>query len=337
MTLQIVLIEAGAGWQPIRHVAELAASLLQGRLTIIARDEIRAGTLNRLRVLQPRRRGADPCLVIAPGPGDLDACTQVEGWSDRFGFVAAWVIDSFWAEWVPRRFRFTRNIDHFFVTNPEDVDAWRRGTGVPTSVLAWGTDALKLGSGSAARDIDLLRIGRQPGEWDDDVGTAAAAARYGLRFGGRPPMPPDPRQSHANLLRVLARARFVLAFSNAVDPQAYTHPTREYVTGRWMDALAAGAVVCGIPPECEVARRSFWPGALLRLHSTDREAGLATVRAAVQAWTPEIALRNYRGALQRLDWRWRLRELAGFMGIESGVLNHELAQIEYGTHAEPSE
>jgi hypothetical protein len=125
----------------------------------------------------------------------------------------------------------------------------------------------------------------------------------------------------------MARARFILAFSNAVDRQPYTHPTREYVTGRWMDALAAGAVVCGIPPECDVARQSFWPGALLRLGSTDRDAGLHAIRDAVQVWTPEIAVRNYHKALQHLDWRWRLRDLAPFFALDAPLLHRELSLL----------
>jgi hypothetical protein len=131
----------------------------------------------------------------------------------------------------------------------------------------------------------------------------------------------------------MSRARFVLAFSNAVDRQPYTHPVREYITGRWTDALAAGAIVCGIPPTCEVARSSFWPGALLTLPSTDRAGGLNAIHRALLEWTPGDAARNHREALKRLDWRWRLREAALVLGVSAHKVDEELALVHDKTHA----
>ena len=44
---------------------------------------------------------------------------------------------------------------------------------------------------------------------------------------------------------ILAQAKFTLSFSNLVSPDVQTHPKREYITGRWTDALSAGATVVG--------------------------------------------------------------------------------------------
>ena len=172
-------------------------------------------------------------------------------------------IDSFWEEWIPRLAKYSRNFDHFFVTNPEDVPPWRKRTGTPTSVLPWGTDALGLGSPRADRETDLIRVGRQPKDWDDDDLNARSTAQFGIRYRGRPPLLKDPRENQAALMRAFADARYALCFSNTVDRLGYTHQGREYVTARWMDALASGAVVSGITPRCEVVRELFWQGALL--------------------------------------------------------------------------
>ena len=111
---------------------------------------------------------------------------------------------------------------------------------------------LDLGSSAACRPVDLLRVGRQPDAWDDDQRSDAACRLAGLRFAGRPPFFPenfkDSSAGHRDLCARYARAKFVLAHSNIVAPASYTHPSKEYISARWTDALAAGSVVAGIPP-----------------------------------------------------------------------------------------
>ena len=53
-------------------------------------------------------------------------------------------------------------------------------------------------------------------------------------------------ESQDALLHSLARAKYTLAFSNLVDASDYTHRSRAYITGRWTDALAHGAIVAGV-------------------------------------------------------------------------------------------
>ena len=83
----------------------------------------------------------------------------------------------------------------------------------------------------------------------------------------------DPVANQASLMERLSRAKFTLSFSNAVSPASYTHPTREYLTGRWTDALASGAVVAGIAPACAATAELLWPAATLELATVDRADG----------------------------------------------------------------
>jgi hypothetical protein len=52
--------------------------------------------------------------------------------------------------------RVVNLFDMFFVTSSDDVDSWRRVNGTPTTWLPWGTEALRLGSGSSIREWDML-------------------------------------------------------------------------------------------------------------------------------------------------------------------------------------
>jgi hypothetical protein len=321
----IVYRDEGTGWSPVAHMARLAAQCFDAEL--VSPEPRQPTPWEKLRALGARRTGSETCLVIAPYPWDVTSFLQVEGWWRRFGRTAVWIIDSFWVNMIPRLARSVRLFDHLFVTTEEDVIGWSRASRSPTTHLPWGTDALRLGSRNPLRRLDLLRVGRQPPEWEDDRATAEACQRHGLRFEGRPPVPASVDEAQGSLMARYAESRFVLAFSNRVNPTRYTHPTREYVTGRWVDALACGAVVAGVAPGSPDARRLLWPGATLELGGVRREEGLRILADAARRWSPAQARLNHRNALERLDWRWRFEEIATVLGESPPRLCAELDEL----------
>src|SRR5579862_7022429 len=274
--------------------------------------------------LAPRRRGSETCLVVASSPRTLLGFVRSEYWLKGYGQLAGWVIDSFWLERIPFALKHRPHFDQLFVTGGEDVEPWAAALGRPVNWLPWGADVLRLGSNNPDRPIDLQRIGRQPREWDNDVETERACSAIGLRFDGRPPMLDDATENQKLLMEQSSKAKFVLAFSNAVNSTSYTHPARVYITGRWLDAIATGAVVAGVAPDCVAARELLWPEATLELGSIERSSGLERIAEAVSKWSPEVAQINHREALARLDWRWRFAELAAALGVRSEQLDRDL-------------
>jgi hypothetical protein len=124
------------------------------------------------------------------------------------------------------------------------------------------------------------------------------------------------------------RARFVVAFSNLAAPAPHTHPTKAYFTGRWTDALANGAVVAGIhPTEDAGVGDLLWDGALLSFDRIDLAGNLEVLARAARDWTPEVAWRNHRLALERLDWRWRVRDVAAWLGLDAPDLDDEMERL----------
>ncbi len=257
------------------------------------------------------------------------AALNIENWRKRFRYLAAWVIDSFWLDHIPRSIRLRNPFDHIFVTSLEDVDRWREIAGVDTTWLPWGTDSFRLGEGGAHRDWDLMRVGRQPSEWEDDLETALAAESLGIRYRGRPDSAGlNALQNQKLMMNAYGTSRFTLAFSNAVNCDPNNHPTREYLTGRWVDALGCGSVVAGVAPRGPNTDGLLWPGATLELGGVRRSEGLHVVATALRQWTPDVAARNYQMALRRLDWRWRFKVLADICGIRSAALTLELQLLE---------
>jgi hypothetical protein len=325
-SLQVVYHDPGVpGYHCVYYMARLAAELLDGELVVLRPSNITL--IHKLGTILPRGvRGVD-CLVICPSPSCLSSFLQIANWRQKYRVLVAWVFDSFWTEHIPRFARWTRVFDQICVTEQEDLDTWRKMLQTPIEWLPWGSDVLRLGSDNPSRHFDLLRFGRQPLQWNADVTTGSECDSRGLRFRGRPPELTDATESERSLMNYLRDTKFTLAFSNLVSPNPQTHPTREYLTGRWTDALAAGAIVAGVPPRSGTVRSLLWPEALLDLGTTNQSDGLAVIADAVRDWTPALAKRNYLQSLERLDWRWRFRKLTELLGIHSERLDKELTDL----------
>ena len=317
----------GEGYLCIFHMARLAAELLNGEL-IVAQPRIPALTDMLSGVLLPRKRSHTSCLLICPSPADLSSMLLVQDWRKNYDRIVAWVFDSFWTNWIPPWVRASRVFDHVFVTEREDLNTWRKMLRAPVDWLPWGSDALNLGSFNAVRQLDLVRFGRQPKEWNDDLANVRACQSLGLTFLGRPPSFTDATDNERGLMGVLSNTKFALAFSNRANPTMQTHPEREYITGRWTDSLASGATVAGIPPRSESIDSLLWPEALLDLGTVNQTEGLNVIASAVREWTPERAQLNYIRSLETFDWRWRFKTLAGVLDTRSSKLDAELARLQ---------
>jgi len=312
-------------------MARLAADLLNGELVVLRPKNI--GLIQKVTTILPRGHHGLDCLLICPSPADLGSILQITGWRQRYRTLVAWVFDSFWTEHIPRFARWTRVFDQIYVTEQEDIDKWRRMMHAPVEWLPWGSDVLRLGSDNPSRHFDLLRFGRQPSQWDDDVTTGKECDSRGVRFRGRPPELKDATESELSLMNFLRNTKYTLAFSNLVSPNPQTHPIREYLTGRWTDALAAGAIVAGVPPRSDSVRSLLWPEALLDLATVKQGDGLNVITEAIRDWTPARARLNYLRSLERLDWRWRFKKVAETLGIRSNQLDKQLTDLSAAMHS----
>jgi hypothetical protein len=308
-------------------MARLAARLLNGELIVVKPgNPTLTDKLNG--IVLPRKRSNQACLLICPSPADLGRILLVRDWRKTYGRIVAWVYDSFWTQWIPPWVRVSRVFDHVFVTEREDLNNWRQTLRAPVDWLPWGSDVLNFGSSNPVRQLDLVRFGRQPREWDDDLANARACESLGLTFHGRPPSFSDATENERGLMGMLSNTKFALAFSNRANPTMQTHPEREYITGRWTDALASGATVAGVPPRSETVQSLLWPEALLDLGTIDQADGLKVIASAVREWTPERAQLNYIRSLETLDWRWRFKTLAEALYTHSSDLDAELARLQ---------
>ncbi|MEX5730225.1 hypothetical protein Ga0609869_003578 [Rhodovulum iodosum] len=318
-------------WAPVTHLARLMARLLDAELRDL--PPMRRGWRKQLRLaLRPMPRGGeDIAIVLARGALELDLLADLGALGRPHRHRAVWIIDSFDTQFLPPA-PVLRGFDTIGFSQGYDRAHYERLFGTRALQLGWGSDALDLGAAAcgapamAARPFDVLRVGRQPPAWEDDTRSEAACAAAGLRFHGRPPFAERPEAALPHLMGWYARTKFVIAHSNLAAPAPYTHPSKEYITARWTDALAAGASVAGCQPRSDLDLVD-WPGATLDFDRIDLAENVAQLRAAVAERGPSAALNNHVQALRRLDWRWRIKALADRMGLHAPALEADLARL----------
>ena len=319
--------DSSPGWAPVTHLGHLAARLFGGRALALS-----AAPSRTVRIINLRRRRTGPpseaLLAILRSPADVAQLRAMPEFRSGYRQVAAWVIDSFQHDWLPPAASL-RDLDLIAVMRPNDEAVFARSAPGRVMVLGWGSDVLDMGSGADTRAVDVLRLGRQPPEWDDDAVSGGACSDAGLRFAGRPPLLDDPAANQRAIMAALAGARFVIAHSNLSAPAPYTHRSEEYITARWTDALACGAIVAGVQPRGDASMaRLLWPGAVLDFDRIDLVHNVAALAEARATWGPEDAASNHLEALVRLDWRWRLTELLARLGLEiPPALEADLARL----------
>lgn len=317
----------GRGWATVALLAELLAHCLDAEL-VTTSTRPRLDRVRRAAGQAPRRHGSGTCVVIAPQPAHLGSLLDAAYLFRGYDRVVGWVIDSFLDDRIPRMAQHRGHYDQLFVADLELVETWASRTGAATQWLPFGSNVLDQPPLPDDRPVDLLRVGRQPEQWDDNDVTRRAAAELGLAFSAGPPLEPDPRLNQAALMAAMRGAKLTLSFTNLVSPAVYTHPSRDYVTGRWTDALASGAGVAGVPPRCEAGQRLLWDEALVRLPDTELDSGLEVIAAAVSAWRPEHATQIHLEALRTLDWRLRFKTLVDSIDLVAPRLDDELARLE---------
>lgn len=329
--MKIIYFDNGIGWQPILHMVKLMSEYYNADLQVIKNEEYKYenSSFKKLSWCLKRYKKGEDCLIIVPSACEIEILfTHDKNWRNKFGKVAVYVIDSFWTDRIRWFSKYLTHIDHYFVTSPEDAEIWAKSTKVPVSSIPWGSDVLKLGWQKETKDIDLLRLGRQPPEWDDDAISNTICSKNNIKFHGRPPSVQDPLETHMLTMRFMKRSKFILSFSNVVDSSPYTHPSKEYITGRWTDALASGAVVVGTTPKCRNVRDLFWNTAILNIQSTSQVAIVDGVLEALHTWNKDLATTNKINALENLDWRWRFKEISNVFGLSINKLDSDLIKIE---------
>ena len=313
------------GWLPISHMVDLAARLLGADVHKTGEIGSTRGGAWRGYLRNAARGGTQSALFIARNPAEVRAFLELPDFRTPKRLRALWIIDSFRTEDLLSA-RLMSQFDVVAYCQAYDSACYTALVRDRALLLPWGTDALGLGSAAATRPYDVMRLGRQPVAWDNDDHTHRLCAARNLTFHGRPPYIAFVEMQRSLVQDWYGKAKFIIAHSNLAAPAPYTHKTKEYITARWTDALAAGAVVAGVQPRRDLDLLN-WPEATLDFAEVDLEHNLDQLQDAAADWTPKVALRNHLGALERLDWRWRFKALCDRLDISAPALEADLSAL----------
>ena len=323
-------ISKSDGWIPVKLMVSLCTELFDAPRVELDPKTPFPKIRKILSVFQSRTRNKDKpdALFITARAADIWALYRVPDWKNGYNRIYLWVIDSFHVESIPKSFN-RQHFDGIFITSGNDLALYKDQVHNNTQFLGWGADVLGKGSSNADRANDILRIGRQPDGWDDDSVTVKAFAQHGINYHGRP-QPASVKRGRGcdDAINACVKSKYLIAQSNLVDNSTYTHPTKEYITGRWTDALASGCIVAGVQPKTDYAYAALlWPEATVEFESADLDYGITRLRKELKNWSPALSKLNYLRSLQRLDWRWRLLDIARELNLNFPKLNSSIAEL----------
>jgi hypothetical protein len=248
----------------------------------------------------------------------------IRGWKDHCKSSVCW-IDEMWASEVPKYkywIHALKQFDHVFVGCKGTVDALSRALDKPVHWLSGAVDTLRFTPypDPPARVVGVYSIGRRwEGIHRQLLRLAGEKAIFYLHdtFGGSLSDVFDFRQHRDMFANLAKRSRYFTVAPGKVNLSEETRGQEE-IGHRYYEAAAAGAVMIGQSPKCDVFTDMFpWPDAVVEIKTDGSD--VASVLRELEA-SPErvvaISQRNAAEALLRHDWMYRWQEILRVAGME---------------------
>jgi hypothetical protein len=267
-------------------------------------------------------------LPVFNHPFELFALAAVPDWRARCR-VAACFISEIWAHDIPEYLlELLADFDHLFIGIQHPVQDVCRLVGRPSSYLPLAVDVLRFAPypKQPPRSIDVCNIGRRSPLTHAAFlrlaherrifyyyDTVHASGDQGKQMTFRVGNASEHRFLLASLLQ---RSRYYLA-NRARANEAEIFTSKEEISSRFYEGVAAGAVLLGDPPRSDEFRKQFdWQDAVIHLPFDSPDAG-----EILQALDGDPArLRRIRGdnvhyASLRHDWLHRLQHVFHTLGL----------------------
>lgn len=278
-------------------------------------------------------RDYDLFVAVLPYWRDMAYLNAIVAWRKRCKLAICW-IDELWISEVRHLHRWLYvldQFDHVFVGNEETGQVLSAALGRTCHDLAGAVDTLRFCPmpEESDRTVDVFSLGRRNPEVHKSL--LRLASKNSLFYlhdttqSGNSPVSDhrEHRQMYANIAK---RSRLFMVAPGKIDATSQTNGQVD-IGFRYFEGLAAGAVLAGTRPRCELFEQLFdWPDSVLELadDGSDVERVIPPLLADGDMLR-EVSRRNAIAALRKHDWihRWkRLFELSGQQPI-TGILTRE--------------
>jgi hypothetical protein len=269
-------------------------------------------------------RDYDLFMLVCPLWSDVWYANAVQGWQDHCRTSVCW-IDELWSHdvrqlqyWLPILSKF----DHVIVGISGSGKHLTDALGHPCHEMPGGVDSIRFSPypKPPERVIDFCSVGRRlEGIHRHLLKWAADGKLFYIHdtldnSGDRETL--DYRQ-HRNLYANMAkRSRFFGVAPGKVNaPQG--RQGQVDIGFRYFEGSAAGTVLVGQAPGCELFRMHFdWPYSVIETEADGSDTvDVISKLSAEPERIHEISCRNAEEALRRHDWVYRWKEVLGIAGL----------------------
>lgn len=278
---------------------------------------------------EPRRKRTrvegkyDLFFIRAMTSLDLSILDSIDGWQDSSRTKVCW-IEELWLDKLGdlKSLEALLQFDHVFVGHVPTAGPLAQALDRPCSFLSPAVDALRFCPypNPPARSIDFYALGRRSptthqslleyGERRPGFMYFYDSARWTNFIEGHA----EHRQLSANLIQ---RTRYFMA-DRAKANQPDTSKTSQVFGPRFFEGAAAGAVLIGEPPRCDVFDAYFnWPDAVVPMdHGSTQIGDLLDELDAEPERISRARQANMTNMLRRHDWSVRWQTVLDTVGLE---------------------
>ena len=263
----------------------------------------------------------DLFLFICQYPIDLYYLNSIKDWRKKCRKAICW-LDELWAKEVhtfKAQLTALEDFDHVFMDLNFSTKKVAETIGRPCSYLPPGIDALKFCPYplQPQRNIDVCSIGRRPDSMHESLLKIANKNNFFYMYSTITKSFMRNYNEHRSLYRNLVkRSRYFIAYKPKFNLTSHTGGQEE-LNVRFFEGAAGGAVILGMPPDCEAFSQNFdWSDAVIPLpeDTTNIREIIAHLDSQPERLN-KIRTDNVVNSLLRHDWVYRWEKILAAVDI----------------------
>jgi hypothetical protein len=273
-------------------------------------------------------KGPNVLLVVGLNPHFLLSMYALGPLLNQFDLRIGYLLDGFGLEQFDRL--LVNDLDHLFVLGSEMADDVNTHLSLSASFLPLATDALRLGSNSHFRFIDVIGYGRMNVDVHHCLQTYYNQTESTRIYHHSTFSEPEVENLGEHILlltKLLANSKLSLCFEPSYIPRFQGYSPILY---RWFEGWSCGCTIVGKKPFGKgVAELMDWENSTFELPDNP-SAWIPFLEELLQddEMLRENTQRNYRECLLRHDWRYRLRDLFQTLDLpQPDGLKAEISQL----------
>lgn len=262
----------------------------------------------------------DLFFYVCQYPIDLLYINTISNWRDKCKKAVCWV-DEVWVKDVAKlkqQLLHLNKFDYIFTGLKSSAEAIDKIVQPPCHFMSPGIDAIKFCPypSQPHRSIDVCSLGRRSEIMHAELLKLVEEKGIFYIYDTLQNMRMRKHYEHRSLYRnLIKRSRYFIAYKPKFD-LGYANEQEE-VSVRFFEGAAAGAVMLGLPPDCDSYRENFdWPDATIALPNNEANIGkiIADLNAQPQR-LEKIRTNNVVNSLLRHDWVYRWGKILDIVGL----------------------